>query len=205
MPPAEAAADLPPLMSRHERLCLAAMIAGRRHLVEYGAGGSTVLAVAQGVGRIDSVESDPAWIERLARRTDIRAAIADGRLALHHADIGAVGPWGFPIDDTAAERWPDYAQRIWTQLPEGSGPRSVDAVLVDGRFRASCILAALTQVRPGTPIIVHDFWNRPGYAVVLPVLVPMLRVDTLAIFVARQPIDREQVAVLARSVAFAVT
>jgi hypothetical protein len=186
-------------MSPNERLCFEAAIAGRRHLVEYGSGGSTVAALARGVRRIDSVESDPAWIERLTRRPDVRAAIEGGRLGLHHADIGPVGTWGYPTDDSTSARWPEYAEQVWTRLPAGA--RSVDAVLVDGRFRVACILAAVAHVRPGTPIIVHDFWNRPDYATVLPVLVPMLRVATLAIFVTRLPIDREQLAALARSVA----
>jgi hypothetical protein len=196
MPPPEEA-PLAPRMSANERLCFAAAIAGRRHLVEYGVGGSTLAALARGVGRIDSVESDPAWIARLEGRPEVRAAIAAGRLALHHADIGPVGDWGFPTDASFSARWPAYAQEIWARVPAGE----VDAVLVDGRFRAACVLAAVTHARPGTPIIVHDFWNRPEYGVILPAVVPMLRADTLAILVARLPIDRGEVGALARSVA----
>lgn len=195
--PAAEPEPLPPRMSTNERLCFEAAIAGRRHLVEYGAGGSTVAALAHDVARIDSVESDSAWIARLSGRPEVRVAIGTGRLALHHADLGPVADWGYPTDASLSGRWPGYAQDVWSRIPA----RRVDAVLVDGRFRAACILAAVTHVRRDTPIIVHDFWNRPEYAVVLAVLVPMLRVDTLAIFVPRLPIDREQVAALARGVA----
>ena len=69
------------------------------------------------------------------------------------------------------------------RLRYGSGASNVGARLtamenvfsaLDGRFRAACILAALSATRPGTPVIVHDFWDRPRYAVVLPAAVPML-------------------------------
>jgi hypothetical protein len=185
-------------MSANERLCFEAAIAGRRHLVEYGAGGSTIAALERGVRRIDSVEGDPAWIERLSGRPEVRTASANRRLTFHHADIGPVARWGMPADDSGRARWPGYARDVWTRL-DG---RAVDAVLVDGRFRAACILAALAETGPGTPIIVHDFWDRPEYALVLPAVVPTLRVDTLAILVARRPVDRAALAALAESVAF---
>lgn len=186
-------------MTPREQLCLHAAISGRRHLVEYGAGGSTVAALSAGVGRIDTVEADAGWIDRLRARRDVTAAIAAGRLVVHAADIGPVGEWSFPTDPSTTARWPDYALRVWRELPDGG--RGVDAVLVDGRFRAACILAAIRHVRPGTPVIVHDFWNRPEYAVVLPVVVPLLRAETLAILVAREPVDRQAIERLGRDVA----
>lgn len=138
-------------------------------LVEYGAGTSTLFALANGVQRIVSVETDPAWLEKL--RGDPR--IDDPRLTLIHADVGPVKAWGFPLNESDKQRWPAYARLPWPTETQAT-------VLVDGRFRvASALTSALNTSKP---ILVHDYFNRPQYQAIETHLNLVDRVDNLAVF-----------------------
>lgn len=84
-------------------------------LVEFGSGGSTLLAVrSPSLRRICSVESDPAWLATLRAQPDVVAAEQDGRLQLQHADIGATGEHGAPLGDESQATWPAYYEAVWT-------------------------------------------------------------------------------------------
>ena len=127
--------------------------------LEWGVGGSTLMALRAGVRRMVTVESDAAWIT--AARTDPRIMRAEeaGRLHILHADIGPTGAWGAPLSTTPSAAWARYpdapwdalvAQRLWPNL-----------VLVDGRFRVACCLAVAVQSlqRPNKPppmVLLHD-------------------------------------------------
>ena len=53
---------------------------------------------------------------------------------------------------------------------------------MDGRFRVACILQACLKCGDRSRILVHDFFNRPAYFVVLPFLNLVCRVDTFGLF-----------------------
>jgi hypothetical protein len=150
--------------------------AASREIVEFGLGGSTIFAVSNTQARIRSVESDPAWIAKLREDPVIFAAERNERLMLIHVDIGPTKRWGRPADKSRRLSWPLYPAAPW---PLG---RSPDFVLVDGRFRLACILTAVLRTRPGTIIMVHDFWNRPTYHAALPFLNWIESAQTLAVF-----------------------
>jgi hypothetical protein len=61
-------------------------------ILEYGSGGSTVMAAELGK-TVVSVESDLDWAERLAEHLAPISATA----VVHHADIGPTGAWGVPM------------------------------------------------------------------------------------------------------------
>jgi len=41
--------------------------------------------------------------------------------------------------------------------------------------------------------MIHDFWNRPAYHIVLPFLQTTARVDTLGLFEKKENVDRKQI------------
>ncbi|MDR7058689.1 MULTISPECIES: hypothetical protein [unclassified Sphingopyxis] len=61
-------------------------LAGRSSLLEFGCGGSTVVAARQ-VRRIVSVDSDPAWLAKV--QADVRREVVE--FTPFHVDIGPVG------------------------------------------------------------------------------------------------------------------
>ncbi len=115
--------------------------------LEYGAGGSTYLAEQSSLKKIYSVESDLLWIEKIREYLP-----KNDRVHFHFADIGKTGEWGFPIEKSPSEIWPRYVLDVW-----GLIITKPDLILIDGRFRAACSLAALLACSPQTLIAIHDF------------------------------------------------
>ncbi|MFG1417586.1 glycosyltransferase family 2 protein [Xanthobacter sp. V0B-10] len=169
-------APLLPRMSDPEREMFQRALEGVENFLEFGAGGSTALAARTGVKRIVSVESDVQWLDLLAQRPEIAAV----DFTALHIDIGPTGAWGMPSDPAAAPKWPAYYQAVWNKLSW-----QPDLVLVDGRFRVACTLATILNCAPETRIVIHDFWNRPQYHVVLRHLDTLERIDTLGVFRAK--------------------
>ena len=174
-----------PAMRPRELALLTSLLRQSDRVLEFGAGGSTALAIKMGVGRVTSVESDADWIDRLNRDDALGRAVEQGRLELLHADVGPVGALGRPSMKQAS--WPNYARRPWSHV----GDRKLDLVFIDGRFRVACILETALRVSPATIIAVHDFWNRPSYHSVLPFLDQIDACESLGLFRVKGNLDVE--------------
>lgn len=108
---------------------------------EWGSGRSTLWFAAR-VAELTSVESDPAWAERVggwlerkapSARVDLRLAPVPVR---HGFSAAHVARYLAPIAD-----FPD---------------RHFDFILVDGLFRRDCLRAAAPKLRPGGILIVDN-------------------------------------------------
>jgi hypothetical protein len=140
-------------------------------VLEYGTGGSTMLALRHGVRKLASVESDWAWIQKLREKPYITRSERNGRLFLLHANVGSVGRLGMPVD--ANLPCSPYVVCPWKL------DFAPDLILVDGRARVASILECF--LRSSAPIVVHDFWPRHNYHVVLQFAEILDRVDTMAV------------------------
>lgn len=156
-------------------------------VVEFGSGGSTVLAAGSpSLRRIWSVESDPRWIARLREEACIVAAERAGRLHLQAVDIGPVRDYGYPIDDSRRAAWPRYYESVW----DDPAACEADLVLIDGRFRVASALEAVARGRPHAVLLFHDFWNRTHYHPVLAFTDWLGSCDSLAILRRKPSFDR---------------
>lgn len=126
-------------------------------ILEYGSGGSTVLASELPGKTVYSVESDPDWRDMMQRYLDHAGTSSD--VYLHYADIGKVGKWGRPVSNRAWERYHGYPNSVW-DLPEFKAP---DLVLVDGRFRVACVLTALLRTETPLTLLFDDYIGRQAY------------------------------------------
>ncbi len=126
-------------------------------ILEYGSGGSTVLAAKLGV-RVISVESDPAWADRL------RAHLAgfSTTAVVHHVDIGPTKEWGRPSNRHGSARFHRYPLSVWDR-PDLGTP---DLVLIDGRFRAACLAAVMLRATRPTTVLFDDYTPRRYYHMV---------------------------------------
>lgn len=166
-----------PAMTAAEIDCYARHLTGASAVLEYGMGGSTIMA-AERVDRLYSVESDRKWIAKVAEHPAVASMLSDGRAKLVFIDIGRTGAWGKPRQKSAFLKWPAYAERPWQ---DGYAP---DLVFIDGVFRLHCIMQALKHGAP--KVIVHDFWNRMRlYSPVLRFFSVVDRVDALAVLCPR--------------------
>lgn len=124
--------------------------------LEYGAGGSTMLAAQLGVPRIHSVESDSDFLDAVAN--SVARSGSKSQFNPHYVDIGPTKEWGYPVDHGAVARWPNYSLQVWDALQaQGILP---NLVLVDGRFRVACALATILHGHEGTIIFLDDYVGR---------------------------------------------
>jgi hypothetical protein len=150
-------------------------------LLEYGSGGSTLRAVKAGVSRVMTVDTDAEWLTLVAEQ----CAGFPTHLELIHCDLGRVGEWGVPKDKRPRADFRTYAIQPWMTIPSDTRP---DLVLVDGRFRVACLLASLTFSKPGTPILVDDYTNRPEYHVVEKYAKPHSSRGEMVLFYSSPPV-----------------
>lgn len=126
-------------------------------ILEYGSGGSTVLAAGMAGRTVFSVESDAAWLREMRAYFIANPPAAD--LRLHHGDIGPTRDWGHPLDDRRMRRWPGYALSVWDR-EDFLHP---DVVLVDGRFRVACLLTVAFRCTRPVTVLFDDYRGRKVY------------------------------------------
>jgi protein O-GlcNAc transferase len=147
---------------------------------EFGAGQSTLLACStNNIRKIVTVETDPKYIEDIARNSSCVASSLSGRLEPRFIDIGPTVAYGYPADESKKSNWPKYSESILLYSDSLQGP---DLVLVDGRFRVAAALSSILSLRINGFILIHDFFTRPHYYEVLKYLDLVDCVDELAVF-----------------------
>ena len=144
-----------PRMSDEEAALFLSFVRNSRNYVEFGAGGSTVVASKHVQSSILSVDSSCDWLDQ------VRTACASSRTRpeLIFVDIGPTAEWGFPTDPAMKPRWPDYHSAIW-KMPHSA---AADLYFVDGRFRVACFAQIVLHCNPNAIIGIHDFTSRPKY------------------------------------------
>lgn len=157
--------------------------------LEFGAGESTVYAAAlDSLKNIDCVESSPVFVEeKVLPHPVVQQSLASGKLHFHFIDLGETGDWGHPVNEEKKHLWPEYSTAVFREK------RKYDLVLIDGRFRVACTLQSLLQTDPGCLIVMHDFWNREPYHVVLRYLDVVDQADTMAVFTQKPNLDLRKI------------
>ena len=150
--------------------------------VEFGSGGSTVLAHSMGCASIVTIDSSLQWLEKVKR-----ACAVDGRAGIKviHVDIGAVKELGYPIDDSNKERWDVYHSAPWADRDLALA----DTYLIDGRFRVACAIQTALHCSRHAIIMVHDFANRPYYHCIREIMREIARADNFSVFQVRSDFE----------------
>jgi hypothetical protein len=138
-----------------------------RMYLEYGAGGSTVIA-ARKAGSLLTVDNDRAFLEGVRRK--IEREIPGARAEYIHVDTGLTSRWGTPVFTTRTRSrvsaWRQYPAAPWERLKTqpARGPLP-DLILIDGRFRVACALLCLRRLSGNAEfeILVDDYDGRPFY------------------------------------------
>lgn len=146
-------------------------------ILEYGSGGSTVLAAKMPGKKIFSVESDKSWAASLQNKFDQNDL--PSHPILYHVDIGETGSWGRPFNDHNWNRFYRYPLSIWAE-PFFCHP---DVILIDGRMRPACFVATCLNIRKPVTILFDDYKKRPRYHVVEKLIKPEAMVGRMAKFV----------------------
>ncbi|WP_085791346.1 hypothetical protein [Roseivivax jejudonensis] len=135
-------------------------------ILEYGSGGSTVLAAELSGRTVTTVESDGHWADMMRAWFDAHPPAEHSTVDIVHVDIGPTRDWGHPVDDSGWRDFSRYPLEVWDR----PGFRTPDVVLVDGRFRLGCALAtAFLTDRPVT-LLFDDYGPRTHYHRIEPFL-----------------------------------
>jgi len=165
-----------PSMPDAEAAHLAEAYREARVILEFGSGGSTRMASQMPGKYILSVENDRDWARNL--RKEIAAMRPVSPVTVYHVDLGPTAAWGRLIDDS---RWRDhhrYPNAIWDE-PFFRHP---DVILIDGRFRVACLMAAMLRIERPVRVLFDDYVDRPSYRRVEALLKPTLLIGRMAEF-----------------------
>jgi hypothetical protein len=173
-------------MTPAERAAYSSLLKGAPLVVEFGCGGSTLLACQAGVPRIVSIESDKAWLANIQDAL-VFAPFLD-RLCLLHGNVGETKHWGYPVEPVTRAQAANYHTAFWSFL-DPVKPQAV--VLVDGRFRVACALRSLMSTAPGSFVCFHDYAPRLYYHMLEEIFDPVQRVDDMAVFQTPVELDRD--------------
>lgn len=178
-------------MSDNEAEFFERSIRNSSNYLEFGLGGSTLRALQKTKGRVSTVESNPVWIAFM-RRYIVFRYFENRRLSVFHVDIGPTLPWGFPKFHKYKKRFPAYSSKVFESI-DGEG---VDTVFIDGRFRVACTLKVILECYKNEElrILIHDFWNRKEYHILLKYLDSRGKVETMGLFSIKHNINLVSVA-----------
>ncbi|MEI0844742.1 hypothetical protein R4M06_12415 [Brachyspira pilosicoli] len=191
---------LPLYMSNDEKELFIKYIKNSKNYIEFGSGGSTFIVSKMTNANIISIEGDPNWIEYMRNNNTIFEAEQTSRLKFYYIDIGKVGYWSRPIDNSAEELYPNYSKYVFTKLNKDE-INDIDTILIDGRFRVACALNSIFYCR-NAKIIIHDFFNREYYNILLNYLDIIEKVDTLGVFKIKKDINFYEVEKLINEYAY---
>lgn len=174
-------------MPAEEAAWLREIYAAGRVILEYGAGGSTLIAAEMPGKTVFSVESDQEWAERMEQWFDAHPPASP--VILHLAPIGPTKQWGMPQTDRGWRKYHRYPLSVWDRLDF----RHPDTVLIDGRFRPACLLAVLYRASRPVTVLFDDYVTRPAYREVEQFIAPAETRGRMARFeIEPQPFPAER-------------
>jgi hypothetical protein len=158
--------------------------------VEFGMGGSTFLILMNSMADVVSIESSKSWIAEMEKKT-VTKIFKNRRLRIVHAEIGPTTDWGYPVDEERRMLFPNYSSAIASLEDKDR----VGVVLVDGRFRIAATLGTILSLKANKRLIImiHDFWGRSDYHVVMQYLDLVERADQLAVFRVKKDVQLQNV------------
>lgn len=129
-------------------------------ILEYGAGGSTVIAGQQPGATVFSVESDKNWAAMIEGYFEAHPPAA--KVFMHPVHIGRTGKWGAPVNHAGWRRYRLYPVSVWDR----QNFKQPDVVLIDGRFRPACLLTTMLRTTRPVTVLFDDYTEREKYHVV---------------------------------------
>ena len=163
-------------------------VAAARNYLEFGSGGSTFHVLTKTRAHITCIDNHPEWMSYMKKFCRFNRAVKSGRVQLLEIDNGPTRECGNPTDESRKESWPFYSGGVFAL----KGINDTDTVLIDGRFRVACGLAAIKNLKKDTKILVHDFPDRPHYHKLLDYLDIVDSADQLVVFKIKDNINMSQ-------------
>jgi hypothetical protein len=145
-------------MPAREVRTLGRLMSKAQSYVEFGGGGSTLMALSLVRGDVFTVESD-AYLAQFLREAATKNETHSARFTCVVPRVDVIKGWGRPatLSDADRSRFGESYARA------GADSCTPDLVLVDGRFRVACALLVAKSTTRRVTIAIDDYANRPGY------------------------------------------
>ena len=152
-----------PIMTDLERELFINTARNSKYYLEFGGGGSTFLVLKSTDAKVVCVEGDINWINHMRMNYFIYEQELLCRLKFYHVYIGKIRDTSYPIDNSEYDKYPNYSSKIFECIDK----EKIDTVFIDGRFRVACALQSIINLNKNIVIIIHDFFDRDYYHVLL--------------------------------------
>lgn len=178
-----------PHMKPEEYSLFKELCKNKKVFLEYGSGGSTIYLLKNNK-QVYSVESNPEFYGFMNSMGLVKKSL-NKNLRYSFVDLGPTNKWGKPIASDKNVDWSDYYSEIWNSID--SSTNKVDVIFIDGRFRVCCCLYSILKVVENnwenTTFIIHDFWRREQYHVILKFFTEIKSSKNLASFRLKENIN----------------
>lgn len=178
--PAEFDVPSVPHMEAEGQALLKERLGNAKVFLEFGSGGSSVLASGYPLTRIYSIDSDRGFLQAVTEKVKATGAPEDRYLPIF-ADIGPTGAWGHPSSTAKATLWPRYVSDVWNAMAERD--ETPDLILIDGRFRVASFLISALMAPAGCVVLFDDYFDRPAYHTVEQFIAPRRTAGRMAEFI----------------------
>ena len=144
-----------PYMTNDEIVDLVSYLTRDTEMLEIGGGNSTIF-LSKLVKRLVTIEHNFEWsktIENMMKNSDV-----DWTLHVVEPNWSQI----HPFQPAESGQFDNYVNFISTL-----DDNQFDVILVDGRDRVRCTLQSIPKLKKNGIMLIHDFWNREKYHVLL--------------------------------------
>jgi protein O-GlcNAc transferase len=163
----------------------------KKRFLEYGSGGSTI-HLLKNKKDVFSVESNRDFYGYMSSISLVKKSLGK-ELHYKFVDFGETTKWGEPLSGNS-DNWSRYYKEIWNEIDPAKD--KVDVIFIDGRFRVCCCLYSISKALEynwkNTIFMIHDFWRREQYQVVLKFLKEIKSSRSLAAFTIKDNINIDE-------------
>ena len=186
LPVSEKSNDIFAFFTEKERLFFTLLLKKCKKYLEFGMGGSTLLAyITPNIEKIISIDSDYKWIQNIKKFKNLKNEEGK-RIILNYINVGKVRNWGFPISKSS--KIPNYSKQIFQKFEN-----DYDFAFIDGIARVACALQIILNCKPDIKILIHDFNFRPYYHILYKYLDIIYAIDSFALFSIKEDIDVNEI------------
>jgi hypothetical protein len=174
------------LLTENERLFFTLILRTSKKFLEFGMGGSTLLAFKTlSIKKIVSVEHNFGWFKKISNFDGINNQIGK-RIFLDFINLGKLKK-NYPLKENI-NNFSIYSNQIFQKYEN-----DYDFVFIDGIFRVACALQTILNCQNDVKIMIHDMNYYLKYHILYKYLEVIYSIDTMVLFCIKKNINIEEV------------
>jgi len=174
------------LFTENERLFFKLILEKSKKYLEFGMGGSTLLAFnTLSIKKIVSIEHNFVWFKKISKFNGVKNE-EKNRIFLEYIDLGKLYK-NKPLKKNI-KKFSNYSNLIFQKYEN-----DYDLVFIDGIFRVACVLQTILNCKNDIKILIHDINYVIKYHIIYKYLEVIYSIDTMVLFCIKKYIDIKEV------------